>query len=245
MRWLGKDCRNIHDGEIWIVGGGPSLEEFPNDFFDDKVHIVTNGSIQRFPPRHDMENRYYHFYHSVWMDKVIEIDHELLKQCIMLVPSGDFDRYWEKPEQFPFYEKPIWSVWGSAFNDDNLRESIEAIMGGKDYLFPGAGTVIHSAIQVALVLGAKKVTLTGCEMKTKGNQIHARTEGMKEMYDKIMNDPKVNPTIFTPEWRQVAYKVWRVATHKFAVEMAKHNRELIRYYYPDKYEVILAEEELS
>lgn len=33
---------------IWIVGIGPSLDDYPKDFFDDKISIGLNYAFKKF-----------------------------------------------------------------------------------------------------------------------------------------------------------------------------------------------------
>jgi len=35
--------------EIWIIGPAPSLDDYPKDFFDDKISIAVNYAYLAFP----------------------------------------------------------------------------------------------------------------------------------------------------------------------------------------------------
>lgn len=158
----------------------------------------------------------------------------------MLIPSGDLEEYHNKVEEFPHYQKPIWTKWGTYFTDKSVIASIKAVMEGKPYPYTGAGTMIHTAMQAAFILGAKLVTLTGCEMRMAGQQIHAEKDGIKEVYIDHSLDKK-NPT-FNTKYRIDAYRKFRIATHKFNVEIKKYGREMKRFYYPQGYEEIVSED---
>ncbi|GAH04969.1 unnamed protein product, partial [marine sediment metagenome] len=50
-RWI-EDLHNIHKGEeIWVLGCGPSLDDFPDNFFDEKYRIAisVSWSMVAFP----------------------------------------------------------------------------------------------------------------------------------------------------------------------------------------------------
>ena len=45
-----EDLRNKHKGEeIWIVGPGPTIDDYPDNFFDNKITIALKGSMVVFP----------------------------------------------------------------------------------------------------------------------------------------------------------------------------------------------------
>jgi len=241
MRYI-EDLRNLYKGkEIWVLGCGPSLDNFPKDFFDDKIAIVTNGAIKRFLVSLDRKDRYYHFYHSFFWNFINGIDPELFRQCIMLVPSGDLKEYHNKVEEFPHYQKPIWTKWGNYYTDKSVVASIKAAMGGKPYLYTGAGTVVHTALQIAFILGANLVTLAGCEMKVIGQQRHAEKGGMKEIYDDEKKSPKRTP-LHSTEVQMEVMRRQRTATYRFNVEIKKYGREMKRFYYPQGYEEIVIDQ---
>jgi len=81
MRYI-EDLRDKHKGsEIWIIGGGPSLDDFPDDFFDDKLTIALNWSIMIFP-----RSTYVYWFHSQLSTFAKTASPPLFKKCIMLLP---------------------------------------------------------------------------------------------------------------------------------------------------------------
>lgn len=81
MRYI-EDLRDKHKGsEIWIIGCGPSLDDFPDDFFDDKLTIALNWSIMIFP-----RSTYVHWFHCQLSDFAKSASPPLFKKCIMLLP---------------------------------------------------------------------------------------------------------------------------------------------------------------
>lgn len=227
MRYI-EDLRDKHVGkQIWIIGSGPSLDDFPDNFFKDKIFIVVNLSIRRFPPKEECQ--YAHWYHKVHFDYVEEKNPEIFKRTIALIPSGEG---MDSPDNWGEFKDviPIWMKWGTGANEAYIEAAAKAIIEGNPCLYTGMGSVIHTAIQAAFVMGACSVVLCGCEHKVTKEKKHGYKGGMdiyKEHEGKISFDTLIK-----------CYENIRRGTCAYAKAFAKYGRMLKRYYYPTGYKEI-------
>ncbi len=183
MRYI-EDLKDLYKGEeIWIHCTGHTLDDYDNDFFDDKIFIGLNWSMCRFPPL--KEYQYEHWYHSIygkfreWVDKKHP---EYYKQIILPYPH----EWVTKPEEYGKHaEEAIWLFWDEtqANKEEDFRLSVERILvKKKSPIMRGWNTVLHTAIQSAVVMGAKKITLAGCSGHSLKDRNHAIKGGMGEHY---------------------------------------------------------------
>ncbi len=170
-----EKARDRHKGEeIFIVGSGPSIDDLPDGFFDDKISLAMGWVFTAFP------NCTYYF--SVDRDFpkwVVENrpkdSHKLICAC---EPVGitDFRNHMDE-----YGEKPMYAPWGvTGFN--GFVESVSNIMRGKACRLADMATCVQPAIQVAAILGARKITLAGCEARSAKYRNNARKRGLDKFY---------------------------------------------------------------
>lgn len=154
-----------HTGkEIWIAGSDPSLSEYPDDFFKDKISISLHLAHQKFP---DATYRYSSEYDRSTHLK--EVD-PLYKQgpLIAALPMygktvaetkalvSDFrEVYFHRMVNYP--PTGIRGEVDEAFTDWKVRQTL----AGKARIWGGHGTCLHTAFYMAILLGAKSVHLIG------------------------------------------------------------------------------------
>jgi len=226
-----EDLRDIHKGEeIWILGRGPSLDDFPEDFFDDKVSIAASYAFLAFP-----NCTYYHSLHAEpaeyvfrnWPDKFSKC----ILGCIRNPPPGDKQRRnkFENYGEVPTYAR----VRGSTNNSyKELKDAIERIISKETCELFNSTTTLRTAIQVAIILGAMKITLVGCELKISRGLLHAKSTwiGVKPEVRLFKRRAKWSTERFFPGCRKGL---------SWLVEICKpHNIEIVRYYYKTGYEQI-------
>lgn len=228
MKFL-EDAKNRHkDKEIWVIGAGPSLADFPSDFFDDKISIGCNAAWTAW------NCAYIHFWHLFYMEMLMREDPSLLKECIL---CWRVERW--KDEWYPKYLGWVtWMVWeGPVFSgEDRVRKNVRAIMEGhpEDCSYSTFSTVIHGAIQAAAVLGAKQITLCGCEhVYTKSLKASVSHAPQLAPYYRGHNDGGVHQDTVGSRPQDMRY-----GTKFFADEFRKYGVSILRYYYPDRYEDI-------
>jgi len=164
-----ESLSNIYSGEeIWILGSGKSLDDFPNDFFDNKISIGLNDAIYKFP-----ECTWWHGHHEVWREYFRDERPDMLPKCIICYPMpGPFHHgYIIDPVEFfgDMTSIPYWLYFrdNTVLKKEEFYNPIKEIVAKKRKVaFRCSASVVHIAIQIAFLMGAGKITLAGCEHKT-------------------------------------------------------------------------------
>ncbi|GAH51135.1 unnamed protein product, partial [marine sediment metagenome] len=156
------------DKEIWIIGNGPSLDDYPDDFFNNKIFIEINWPFAAFPPLE--ESQYILTTHIESPKYLIEHKSEFLKKSILGLPLLTGKNHWNIDSFGKYKDDPIYFQWHWVQGShklflEYLKPTIQSIMNGKSCKYICLRTNIHYAIQIAVVLGARAVTLVGCEAK--------------------------------------------------------------------------------
>lgn len=169
MRFIeDEDIRDKYkDEEIFVVGAGPSLDDFPDDFFDNKIMITVNDSYLAVPITEDI---YISAIHADVLDSLQKTEPELLTRGLAFCPvdrTHDSHRNpWNQIGRYgeiPIYAKAAIGGQGK----EKFEESVRQIMNHQPAICRSRGTSSHPAIQAAVILGAKKVILVGCDERTK------------------------------------------------------------------------------
>jgi hypothetical protein len=168
-----EELRDIFKGEeVWILGAGQSLDDFPIDFFYDKKSIALNGAIYNFP-----NCNYWHGHHEVWREYLRDEKPEFLEKSIICYPfPGPF--YHDTPrDPVGFFGEMTSIPYWLYFLDSCVLAKHEFMMPVNDILekrdiirFRACCTVAHIAMQIAFLMGAKKISLVGCEHRNFPNQ---------------------------------------------------------------------------
>ena len=258
-----EDLRKIHKGEeIWVLGCGPSLDDFPDDFFDEKkrIAITSSYSMIAFP------NCTYTAFSQgdkTLMAHVLKYrKHLLYKHIVRVKPIELKNKTFFSPE--PIYLRingmelglpdPIYlQIRGMKLEDFKMkseeldrRKSIFSslandLITGKSIAYSQAGTCIHTEIQAAIIMGAKKVTLAGCEMKCLKFQAHAYKRGLDKFYKTPFFTSKIpkegySAALITGDG--VGQKRIKAGTAFLAKIMKPHGVQIARFYYGEGYEPI-------
>lgn len=168
-------ARDRHKGEeIWIVGSGLSIDDLPDNFFDHRVSLAMGWVFIAFP-----NCTYYFSVDKDFPKWVIENRpkdaHKLICACEE-VGITDYRNHMGE-----FGEKPMYAPWGvTGYN--GFVESVSNIMRGKAWRLADMACCVQPAIQVAAILGARKVTLAGCEAKTAKYRSNAQKRGIDKFY---------------------------------------------------------------
>ena len=248
MRYI-EDLRNEfkkpeykqYKGEVWIIGCGASLDDYPDDFFDDKISIAVNWSFMRFP-----KATYYLFCHDLFPSLIRQLRPDLMDKCILSLTD---QRY----EGITWYEdylrhKPLWAEWDSWCREETkeaFQEMADKIMRGEKTPLKSLKTTAHNAVDAAVILGAKKVTMVGCEVKMNKYQRHGQRGAMWFFYREPMPKAGIKKGEAYPlEWQKNGIPGihgdtnWRRG-FKFLAEVFKpYGIEIMRYDYKRGYEEI-------
>jgi len=179
-----EDCRGRHkDEEIWILGSGPSLDSFPDNFFnsEEKIAIAVKMARVAFPDCTYFQDSYRGaLNHAFILNKRLN----LLEKYIFLLP-GCFQPDWPRG----YNDKPIYQR--THHRHPSIRNLIQNIMEAKTrgYVYPEYGTVMHYAIETAVIFGARRIILVGCEHKAVNGQNHALKRGMSFYYSSLEKKP--------------------------------------------------------
>lgn len=202
------------DEEIWIIGSGPSIDDFPKDFFDDKISIALNGAIYKYP-----EATYWYTFHTVWLEKAMKENPEIFDKTF--VSYMNHDKMAENRVMGNMMSLPYWVKVTTYMRDINeaVKETLEQIHNKeKDVGFSERGTVAHTAIEVAFLMGAKKITLAGCEHKPGPNGERHGDIGIK-------HPTPPNPVAWTYLEKPLIY-----TTNLLAKELKEYGVKVRRYY---------------
>lgn len=242
-----EDLWNREAGkEIWVLGSGPSLDDFPDGFFDwdpesekGKIAIAVKYTHVAWPKakyyQWSMINRYLWAY-------FLKNQH-LLEKCIINLRSRG-------PGASKIGNKPIYMPIGNRNAKYKDYEIVAPyLVAGKrpPNRYPATATIVHWALQVAAIMGASRITAVGCEAKFRKFQAHALKRGMDKVYgpdpSKIWGGLRQQPppggysvALVTGEAPRM--KIMRQGTDWLAKAMKPYGIEIARYYYGKGYEEI-------
>lgn len=184
-----EDLRNKHQGEeIWIIGSGPTIDDYPDNFFDNKIGIALKGAILAFPNStylmHCISSgcafsRKKVVYGWLQDDRMHLLKRFIIPTHIIKVPPK-------------FKNLPDWRNCIRMLRKRNpvkkggekhyFFETVEKIMKGEPTQYPCLDSHSHWGIQAAAILGAKKITLVGCDIKFLKWQHSGLRHGLDEFY---------------------------------------------------------------
>lgn len=227
-----EDLRDRYkDTEIWILATGPSLDDFPDDFFDNRISIALKFAAIAFPLRTfilflsgDLD------YGPV--DWIKEGHGDRLTNSIVAINSSKFNIP-DWPGNYslePYYM----AVRFSDSTKKQISQAVGAIINGEQYNYPRVITTLHYAIQAAAIMGAQKITLIGCDALTSLWNQHAQKRGVGEAYRKDYGGEPMDGEI--EGIKSLPAENMRKGTRWFVEEFARHRVEVCRYFYGKGYE---------
>jgi len=222
-----EDLRDIHkETEIWVIGAGPSLDDYPLDFFKEKICIGVNLVFSVFLDTGDGLDKFNtrtfysvisHAEHAYWIAEHIP---HFLKNCFFISHPTSMRTYRGRPYCCPedFNEDPYWirnsaDIDAVKASDTDFVTMAKCIMAGKDTCrYFCRGTSLHWAIEVAVVLGAKKIYVAGAEGGTGFMHKHGSMylQGTKYKF---------------------SHPHWNTGTRALAKAFEPYGIEIVKYYY--------------
>jgi len=216
-----EDLRGKHQGEeIWVLGCGPSLDDFPDDFFNDKIAIAVNGAIIAFP-----ECTYWHGFHKQFRTYLRDEKPEFLQKSIILFPLPNERVAGCFTEPAAFFgdltsQIILMEPWPEIVRNNQITvDAVEDIMAGRHCAYPTMYSSVHTAIQAAAIMGAKQITLVGCEHSQWW--FHAQTRGMTRFYEPDRYKQLLRP------------RNQGRGTRLLAESFGKHRVEVVRHFHKD------------
>lgn len=206
--------------EIWIIGSGPSLDKFPETFFDDKISIAMNQMYQSFPKCTFIDTGT-----SGCAAEVKRDGKAFLGKLIFNLPTDFHSRVQRALRKTDKFYVVYWDR--SKGSPQSFFEAVKGIVENKPYVCVSNGTNVHTAMQVALILGARKVTLAGCGAEPIRHEKTGRLQYYSEKYrDKADAFLAIQPK---------SAKRWKEGVQCLAEACKSYGIEISRYFYDKGY----------
>lgn len=236
-----EDFRDKYKNEeIWILGSGSSLDDLPDDFFDkvkNRTSIAINWSIIGFP-----QCTYWLAGHPEIMIYMQNKRLEIFKKSILLLPLVAFHNKPPLNEKEslkllgPYKNDPIFLRWHFILGNLKrfkvlLNPTVKCIMKKQTCRYICLSTSVHYAIQIAVVFGAKRISLVGCEATLRGGKYHAKKRGMQKFCFYPGGKDKVKPEAFRRKFAE--------GTRLLAQAFKPHGIKICRYFPKEGYKDIV------
>ena len=193
---LTKLYNKYKEQPIWIVGSDPTLEEYPNDFLDNKIGITCHLSYLKYP---NATYRYFNEFDRITF--LLKRDSKIKnKEIIVGYPFygrtedvsmrilNEFKTVWYLDnEDYPPNGDPT-----DIFNSKGvnaMKKWVDDAREGKSNVYGSNGTCTHNALYVAILMGGNPINLIGCNYETIDGKDHF---GETEAIDKAMR-PHTGP----------------------------------------------------
>lgn len=176
-----EDCRDLFkDKIVYIVGSGPSLDTYPDNFLDDKIGITLHLAYLKYP-----DATFRGICESPIMEWFRQNRPEFFeKKSIFTNPfhPGVFPQHFlghdlkKSPNSiFVRYIPDESYLFGTTF-----RELIRKAINGEPIIAGAMTTVLHSILFAVLTMGAKDIYLIGCDhSKEKDKAYYSLAQGIE------------------------------------------------------------------
>lgn len=163
------ELHNKHKGrEIWVVGSDPTLEDYPDNFLDDKLGITLHLAYMKFP-----EATYRYFNERDRFVCLKEKYPEIINKAnIFGYPfynrskeASDEAIGKAKDEAYYLSLKPYPSV-------EVMKARVAEARKGESNLYGGDGTCLHPCMYVAIMMGCNPINIIGCGFQTIKDKEH-------------------------------------------------------------------------
>ncbi len=232
-----KDITLLRDTEkkstIWIIGCDPNIDFYPDDFFNDKLSIAISEACVPFP-----RSEYFVTNNTPILEAIKHVRVDFLSKCIIPlschrskpVPYWEqLNPYWEDFGLDPIYMKLVSGPQVTHTSMD-WRRMVRQIFSDGPVEFVQPASAAHFGIEVAGIMGAKKIILVGCSHKSTRYFFHAHKRGLWIFFwENYPNEKrKVYPLSYIngriPELARM-----RKDTIRFKRSFAKYGVEIVRH----------------
>lgn len=218
LRYI-ENLRNVYKNkEIFVLATGPSLDDIPRDFLNDKISIAVKEAAMPFP----------NCTYNIWPYRDYPLRHIYLPRHQIPSKFGKFIFTIRGSDRDNFYgsqvTKPIYLRYTSGGTIASMQMMCQNIIAGNSSMYFGIGTITHLAIAATLVMGAKKVSLIGCD--------HGAVNGKLRFQKGIMGGYG---------WGNAdvrGYEDMKVGTNFLANFFRSHGIEIARYYHGKGYKAV-------
>ena len=184
FKWI-ENFWHKHAGEdIWVICPGAQLDEYPDDFFDDKISIGLKSVIRAFP------NCTYSMFslRQRNIKRYVYAGNFPLGRCIIKVFR--YDRL--------VWKEPVYFLNTNVQADQAYYISLPKRILGKGirqrapHIYRDNGGILQDGIQAAIILGARRIILAACFHKGVGTRYHAQLRGMDSFYPEKRKPPRLH-----------------------------------------------------
>ena len=216
------------DIDVYIAGSGPSLDTYPDNFFDDKTGVTLHLAALKFPNA---------TYRGVCESPIIRYFLKsrpdiLKKDAIFTNPFHPSD-----PPQWYFgndfsLRKGLETIYVRYTQGDQYllgtdhKQLIRDAIAGKPVLAGAYSTVLHSMLFAVLTMGAKRINLIGIDHAKDGDKTYySLAQGVENTCEHKLRLPYRKDSWYRPEMcdRQ------RLGTDGFIDECTKHDIVIKQY----------------
>ncbi len=163
---------------IWLVGSGPSLESYPDNFLDNKIGITLHLASLKFP---NTTYRYFSEYDRLSFLKeskdILEKDiivgwpfyGKTKKDCLKLIEDFKAVYYMDRLS-FPPDGKMKAETSNKSFKC--MQRRVNIAKKASSNLFYDYTTCAHMGMYAAIILGGNPINIIGCDFKSINNKEH-------------------------------------------------------------------------
>jgi hypothetical protein len=159
IRWL-ETIHNKHEGEpIWIVGSGHEIDEFPDNFLDDKLAISLHTAWLRWEHK-------FTYAHISEVDR-LEWFKEYRPDFFKTIGIYNNPFYLNVPSEWAVPEKELEKHYYLAYQagimeEDLMLHFLFSAIEGEHGPYMNAYTCLHTGMLAAIILGSRELHLIGC-----------------------------------------------------------------------------------
>jgi hypothetical protein len=164
---------------IWVAGSDPTLEDYPDDFFNNKLSLTLHLAYLKFPNatfRYFSERDRWMFLKEKYPEiknktnifgypfynRTTEVSDEAVKDAK--------DTYFFKLVPYPpnGNSNDIFNPSGS----NAMRTMVKEVIDGKRIEFGGHGTCLHECMYAIILMGFNPINIIGCNFKNIDGKEH-------------------------------------------------------------------------
>jgi len=233
LRYI-ESLRGCYSGrEIWVLATGSSLDDIPDNFLQidetilpdeegntvPKIAITVKEAGIAFP-----DSTY-----NLWTFRDRALRHIYLPRGMIPNNFGRFIFSIFKMTRENYFgrqsPKAIYMRFYKGGTLEIMKNVCDSIIAGSSSIYCGVTTITHLAIEAAIVLGASRVSLVGCDHGFPDGKLRAQMRGISRGYG--WNANLVG-----------AYEMQIPGTNFLADYFRDYGIEIVRYYYGKGYEPI-------
>ncbi len=164
---------------IWLVGSGPTLEDYPDNFLDNKISIALHLAYLKFP-----NTTYNYFSEYDRLSYLVEKEDNIFNKKIIvgwpfygktqeesLKLIKDFKEvYYMKRLSFPPDGKMRAETADRSF--EYMKKRVKVAKKASSNLFYDYTTCAHMGMYAAIILGGNPINIIGCDFRSIDGKEH-------------------------------------------------------------------------